>query len=221
MKRFFLNFLLILAASIFLAGCIVFPYAYNQPETVPTEPVEVGSPTPTTDFTLSTPEADWAFTPTPEPEPLPTQIPLWFTLQPGTPFYLPVFAHPGAGCQWIGVAGQVFLDDGTEAIDLVISAGSDITGEETRFSALTGEALAYGQGGYEIQLGDRPAETSQAFWVQVYSQEGQVLSDQYYFDTFDDCEKNLVLINFIPMDPEAAPKTGVMAEPTPTLPAYP
>lgn len=130
-----------------------------------------------------------------------------YILQPGTPVYLPNFNQPEAGCDWIGVAGQVFDADGGEVLGLVIHSGDEI--------AITGEMLAYGPGGYEIQLSDSPENTTSQYWVQVFNTEGQTFSDQVFFNTYADCSQNLILVNFVTADLESQP------EQTPTLEAYP
>ncbi len=35
-----------------------------------------------------------------------------------------------------------------------------------------------------------------AVWVQLLDQEGYALSPRVYFNTYADCEKNLILVNF-------------------------
>ena len=130
-----------------------------------------------------------------------------FILQPGTPAYLPNFNHPNTDCDWMGVAGQVFDANGVEVLGLVIHSGDQ--------TAITGNVLAYGPGGYEIQLSDSPQNTTAQYWVQVFNMEGQPLSDQVFFNTYADCSQNLILVNFITADLESQPKQ------TPTPEAYP
>jgi hypothetical protein len=137
----------------------------------------------------------------PTPDPL---IDAAFTLQPGGPFYLPNFNHPEEGCNWLGVAGQVFDENGFEILNLTILAGNRLAGEDN-LAATTGEATAYGLGGYEIKLNSQPVNTSNLFWVQVVDSAGQSLSQRIYFDTFEDCEQNLALVNFIPLEAQNLP----------------
>jgi hypothetical protein len=62
--------------------------------------------------------------------------------------------------------------------------------------SLTGTALQYGPAGYEFTVADQPVNSSQAVWVQLLDQSGIPLSNRIYFDTFNDCSRNLILINF-------------------------
>jgi hypothetical protein len=100
----------------------------------------------------------------------------------------------------MGVAGQVFDANGQEILNLVVTAGSDHEKNNPfEAEAITGTATAYGLGGYEIQLASQPVDSAGVFWVQVQDQGGQPLSEQIFFDTFADCEQNLVLVNFVPL----------------------
>jgi hypothetical protein len=54
----------------------------------------------------------------------------------------------------------------------------------------------YGPGGYEFELGEGPVASTQTLWVQLLDQAMLPLSDKIYFDTFSECDKNLILINF-------------------------
>jgi hypothetical protein len=123
------------------------------------------------------------------------------------PAHLPNFNHPEADCDWMGVAGQVFNAAGGEVLGLVIHSGDQ--------TAITGKVLAYGPGGYEIQLSDSPENTTAQYWVQVFNNEGKPLSDQVFFNTYADCNQNLILVNFVTADLESQPQQ------TPTPEAYP
>jgi hypothetical protein len=61
---------------------------------------------------------------------------------------------------------------------------------------MTGLAPQYGPGGYEITLGDRPLDSDDALTVQLFDQAMLPLSDKVTFDTFEDCDRNLILVNF-------------------------
>ncbi len=213
--------------SLLMAGCQVFPYVYESgSETSIEEILETEAPpvSPTTVTWTDTPELTPTptITPTPEPtlEPTP-QTRNQFTVQEGSPMFLPNFANPSAGCDWMGVAGQVFDEENLEIQNLTIVAGtlSDESGEE--WSAVTGTAPAYGPGGYEIQLSNAPLETSGTYWIEVRAQDGSPLSDRFFFDTYGDCDRNLILINFVPDVASNVEKTGPTPQPTRTLEAYP
>jgi hypothetical protein len=61
---------------------------------------------------------------------------------------------------------------------------------------LSGVALTYGRSGYEFKLADAPIASKGVLWLQLLSQAGIPLSDKIYFDTYNDCNKNLIIIDF-------------------------
>jgi hypothetical protein len=104
--------------------------------------------------------------------------------------------HPESGCDWLGVGGQVFDLQGSPVVGYTIQLGGDINGTPIDMLSLTGTALQYGQAGYEFTMANKPAITKQSLWLQMLDQAALALSPKVYFDTFDGCEKNLILINF-------------------------
>ena len=187
--------LLILTAL--LAGCQVFPYVVPPTEEPLTEAAPAFTPTVETAtevVTATEPTPEVTLTPTSEPTATPD--PITYVLQEGNPLYLTNFVHPAAGCGWLGVAGQVFDANGEPILDLFIIAGQDSVSESNQWAARTGLSTNYGPGGYEIQLSTQSTATTQDYWAQVVSQSGETLSDRVYFDTFEDCSRNLVLMNF-------------------------
>ena len=61
---------------------------------------------------------------------------------------------------------------------------------------LTGVALNYGRSGYEFTLADHPIASKQSAWVQLLDQSNLPLSPKVYFNTYEDCSKNLIIVNF-------------------------
>lgn len=128
-----------------------------------------------------------------------------FLVQPGTPAYVPNFAHPAQGCNWLSVAGQVLESTGSTPLGgpngqpvsgLVVSVLGNLEGSAVDQLTLTGLAPDYGPGGYEVQLSGRPVASSQALWVQVFNLDGQAVTGPVFFDTRADCSQNVVLVNF-------------------------
>jgi len=226
MNRLKLSICLLLF-SILVSSCQVFPYVYETPSVTNNEIAaltEAPQPTQTLSPQTASPEESQTvdFTAIPEEPTLePTSEPnRMFIVQEGNPAYMANFANPDLGCEWMGVAGQVFDENGSEMIDLVIAAGSTLDPDGDEISSQTGTALSYGPGGYEIQLMDAPQDTSQTFWIEVRNQDGTVYSERVFFDTTADCGQNLILINFI-QDPDSSKTMPTTPEVTPTLEAYP
>ena len=232
MMRSKLIFSCLVCLGFLLSGCIVFPYVYDtEPVTTPTDGWDAietvtfeQTPLPTLDATempteepTPSPTAE-VHTPTVVADPVQYSI---FARQDENPFYLPNFAHPEAACEWMGIAGQIFDQDGLEVLGLVVQAGKSLPEPEVIGSSVTGSILSYGLGGYEIQIDEAPIETTETYWVQIMDEDGLVLSEKIYFDTFDDCDLNLIILNWVYRENQPEPKSIMTPEPAPTLEAYP
>jgi hypothetical protein len=149
-----------------------------------------------TPTTTATPAA----TDTPTPTYTPTAVP--YSLQLMNPYYLKNFTHDDLGCDWLGVAGQVFNIEGQVQKDIVIRAGGEIDGnpvveEMTMPLAEPDNDLAYGPGGFELTLAVTLADSESEVWIQLFNLEGDTLSEKVFLTTYDDCQKNLILLNFM------------------------
>ncbi len=157
--------------------------------TEPAAPTATEAPTLITTFIPSQ-------TPTKVPSVTPTALP--YTVQAGTPVYTTSFGYPDAGCNWLGVGGQVFDENGSPVINLVVWVRGSI--ENTPFEAIvlsgTAEGDKYGPGGYEAIIHNAVLETSGIFSIQILDLNGNILTDQVFFDTYAQCDQNLILINF-------------------------
>lgn len=135
----------------------------------------------------------WAFLPIVGKDwvPTPTRSPYPFTMDDSSPTYTENFAND-AGCNWLGVAGQVFDLEGEP-----VPAGAYMIGvlDPVVSWTLTGSAPAYGSSGWELYLGDEP--TVATYLIQLFTPAGTPVSEAYAFTTMDSCDQNLVLINFV------------------------
>jgi hypothetical protein len=128
----------------------------------------------------------------PTPTPTRTRSAYPYTLQNNSATYLANFIN-GAGCSWFGLAGQAFGLDGKPIIGLTVH----LEGDGLSLDALTGSQPAIGPGGYEIPLGNHPVETSDIYTIELRNNTGTALSNAIVVETFGDCARNLVLINFV------------------------
>ena len=167
----------------------IIPTPEYETPLVTSTPVATISPTALSEQPQDTPTAVITQTPTATPFPLGVQL--------GSPQSLPNFAYPELGCQWMGVAGQIFKSDGTPLVDLVVEAGGIVGGQVVEGLAVTGSSVVYGPGSFEIKLADAPYQSSGAVWVQVLDLDGLPLSAPIYFQTEAECDVNLTLINFV------------------------
>lgn len=119
-----------------------------------------------------------------------------YVLQPGSPAAVPNFLRPSAGCSWSGIAGQVFTVDEIPVTGLVVEIGGFLDGKEVLYMGLTGNSPALGPGGFEITLADHPVASQQQLFMQLFNLDGSPISPLIKLDTFNDCQKNLILVNF-------------------------
>lgn len=103
---------------------------------------------------------------------------------------------PDLGCSWLGVAGQVFDLQGRPVKGIRVWLRGTLNGENIDYLGLTLDSSPYGPSGFEFTLADTPVASSGKLYLQLLDQAGIPISDKVYFDTYADCEKNLILINF-------------------------
>jgi hypothetical protein len=125
--------------------------------------------------------------------------------QAGTPVGMPNFIRPEAGCQWLGLGGQVFDSDGAPVSMLIVEIGGALEGIEVLRLTLTGTEAGIGQGSFLIELADH-ATADSSLWVQVLDLQGVPQSDKIPFSTSADCDKNFTLVNFTQIPAGMAPR---------------
>ncbi len=183
------------------------PATLQIPDQTPTAVVqEMLEPEPTSP-SVATPTQP---SPTPvkmiAPKPSPTiksatQIPeeYRYILQVGTPAFTANFADLDAGCNWMGVGGQVFSKNDEPVSGLITEVGGYLDGNLILSLALTGGSPVLGPGGFIVKLADQPIASEGALWIQLFDLTGIPLSEKIYFSTFagnEGCEKNLVIVNY-------------------------
>jgi hypothetical protein len=176
---------------------VVFSLPPTWTPTFTLQPTATSTPTPTNTLPATPTPITLTSTPTASPPPPVGGYP--FEVRQGNPKAIPNIYHPELSCSWMGVGGQVIDMSNAPVIGLIIRLGGGLPGvhiPEDTFS-LTGLALNYGRSGYEFTLANQPLDSKGQLWVQLLSQEGGPLSEQVYFDTYADCEKNLIIIDFV------------------------
>lgn len=168
------------------------PTATSELELVPTE---TPMPTATQEGTYSN------GTPVPEVTPVqPTETPFSgyyaFVVQNDINAIESTLFKPNFGCNWIGVAGQVFDLQGRPVMGVRVWLRGTYNGKRVDLLSLTLESSPYGPSGFEFTLGDTPLNSTGQLSIQLLDQANIPISDRVYFDTFEDCQKNLILINF-------------------------
>lgn len=171
------------------------PSPTPEPAATKIPPTHTAEPSPT-----SAPSATLKPSPTPThtPEPTFTPTPFPYGFQEGNPTYMTNFAHPEDGCDWLGIAGQIFDRNGEVVTDVVVKAGGELNGESILNTlSMPGAAKAYGPGAYELVLSTTPVYSEEAVWIQLYDLHANPLSEKSYLTTYAACDKNLILLNFV------------------------
>jgi hypothetical protein len=121
-----------------------------------------------------------------------------FVLQQGSPSAIAgIEFHPGAECNWLGVAGQATSLNGEAVQGLFVQLGGSMPGVGNMNQLImTGLAPQYGPGGFEFTLANKLVASDGTLWIQLQDQQNLPLSDRIYFNTYNDCQKNLTIIYF-------------------------
>lgn len=176
----------------------------NRPTFPPTwtatPPLATGTAAPTSAQTAEIPvvsatPAD-ASTPAPTTTAKPVTGGFAFALQTDPASISSVLYRPEWGCEWLGLAGNAVDMQNSPVKGIRVQVGGFLGANKVDLLSLTGTALQYGQAGYEFTLAEAPAASKGKLWVQLLDQSDLPLSDKIYFDTFDSCEQNLIIINF-------------------------
>jgi hypothetical protein len=131
---------------------------------------------------------------TPTPTPCVNYL---YSMQQGSPSYMPNIFYPEVGCSWLGVAGQIFDEKGNPAQGVIVEVHGIIPDEQIERLNITGGAPQYGPGGYEIVLADKPIVNNGQYSIRLLDLEGKELSESIVFETTNSCTQNLIIINFL------------------------
>lgn len=167
--------------------------ATSTPEVTAAPEEETATATPTS-TAVNTP----TFTPTNTIKPTETYNEL-FEVQTGSPVYMTNFVHPDAGCNWQGVAGQVFNSSGTALVGYVARLTGTYNGANVNMLGLTGlvENEPYGPGSFEFVIGSTALDSQDLLYIQLFDSTGIEVTAPVALTTYSSCSKNLQIINFV------------------------
>jgi len=151
------------------------------------------SPT-TTHTAVSTQTAVPTLTPTLTPSP--TQALMPFILIGEQETMSSALIRPGLGCDWLIIAGQVWDLQDVPVKGLTLHLFGELAGYTIDSFALTGSAPDYGESGYELTLENLQVASEDSFFIQLMDANGVPLSHPYSIKTFEECQRNLILVNF-------------------------
>lgn len=105
--------------------------------------------------------------------------------------------HPDGNCNWQGVAGRVVDMNGSPVPNIRVRLQGIYNGKTIDISTLTGLAAEwYGDSGFEFKLGDTTLDSTALLAIHLEDQSLMPISDQVIINTYTDCTKNLILVNF-------------------------
>ena len=107
--------------------------------------------------------------------------------------------HPDLACNWMGVGGKVLDANNKPLLFQTILLGGTLNGKGINRQVVSGSNPLYGTSGFEFdKLADSPVATKQTLWIQLLDNSPipVPLTDKIYFDTYEDCAKNLVTVVF-------------------------
>lgn len=158
----------------------------------PIPPTPTATPTITVEVILATPGSE----PTPTPTPTEPDSAYAFTIVGQPEAIDSTNYHPELGCNFLGIAGQVFDLRGSPVLGIRVQVNGWLGDEYILLYGMSGLAQAYGIGGYELKLAETPAASRGDLFIRLLDQQGIPLSDRIYFDTEADCARNLVIVQF-------------------------
>ena len=213
---------MVILVAIF-ASIYANPNAVVNPYPPPTAAVAILLPTRTATVPLPTPTETEIVMPTETPAPTDTPVPIGptstvvgadqvieeaptakanaayaYDLKSAPAPIDATLLYPGRGCNWLGVGGQVSDLSGRPVTGINVQMYGVADFRSMNVVTLTGTAQKYGEAGFEFTISDEKVFSSKGvFWIQLIDQQRNPLSKRVVFDTFDDCARNLIVINFV------------------------
>lgn len=105
--------------------------------------------------------------------------------------------RPQLGCDYLVIAGQVWDLQGDPVLGSAqVHLFGSLGGYEIDETSDPGSAAVYGQSGYEFILKGLVLDSNTALTIQLEDDNGNQFSSSYFVQTYQDCQRNLILINF-------------------------
>jgi len=201
----FLFMLLIIGGAVWLAMLIFGwgPYASppapaTQVAGITQETTGLGEPTPTLSRTPA-PDPTRTMVPSLTPTPTSTATPeVYPFVLIGEPEMMSNnLIRPQLSCEYLIIAGEVWdLQDVPITDSATIHLYGTLGGFTIDQFALPGSAPVYGESGYEFVLEGLVVDSVGTLTIRLEETNGLPLSAEYDIQTYEDCQQNLILVNF-------------------------
>jgi hypothetical protein len=127
------------------------------------------------------------------------------TPKPFFPFIVeggnPTYSESPKGCSWLGVAGVVYDLSHNPLNNLLVQIQGKLSGNSIDTQQITGTASGNKDGGFEFQLAGEPALSLNSLRIQLLDGNRNPISDKITFNTYAACDKNLITVVFIQVNP--------------------
>jgi hypothetical protein len=120
-----------------------------------------------------------------------------FRVEGGGPTYLP----SPKGCTWLGVAGTVYDTARNPINNLFVDLDGKFADRTIHMEVVTGPIYTSQGGEFEFRLADNPTLSLNSLRIQLFDANRVPLSDKLVFNTYEGCDRNLVQINFVEINP--------------------
>lgn len=105
--------------------------------------------------------------------------------------------RPQLGCDYLVIAGQVWDLQGDPVLGSAqVHLFGSLGGYEIDEISEPGSAAVYGQSGYEFIFKGLVLDSETALTIQLEDDTSGQLSSPYFIQTYKDCQRNLILVNF-------------------------
>ncbi|HLF72921.1 MAG TPA: hypothetical protein VI524_01125 [Anaerolineales bacterium] len=114
--------------------------------------------------------------------------------RPSTIFY------PELACSYFIIGGEAVDVQNSPFYFGIVKIGGTLNGhtiDPEMHTTVTGVATQFGPAGFEIKLPEAPlVNSNETLWIQMFDTALTPLSDRKYFNTYNDCERNLIHVRF-------------------------
>ncbi len=138
-------------------------------------------------------------TKTPKPTATPTTAKAPFSVTVN--YIASTIFFPELGCSYFGVAGEAVDNKNGPFKFGIVKVGGTLNGktiDPELHTTVTGAAPQFGSAGFEIKIPEvqNLVDSKSTLWIQMFHTDGTPLSERKFFNTYNDCQKNLIQIRF-------------------------
>lgn len=147
------------------------------------------APTGTT-MPTATPTVTATVTPTVTPEPMP------FILFGDPDTIASTIFYPNSDCKWLIIGGQVVDLKNEPVLGLTLHLFGELGGVMIDQQVVSGSTSTYGESGFDFRLEGLVVTSTDTLFLQLVDTNGLPLSNAYGLQTYEDCQKNMLIIKF-------------------------